>query len=120
MNPSADAAPPGGPALSVSCVLGDPSVVTVCGEADLDSSGLLQDAVDRALAHHPHLVFDLAGVTFADSTFLTVLLQARQTALGQGGSIRLLAPSSSVQRLLSVIGAVELFPVTSTEQFKHS
>lgn len=120
MDSFADAAPQDGPQLSVSCALGSPSVVTVRGEADLDTVGLLQEAVDRALGHHPHLVFDLAGVTFADSTFLTVLLQARQTALGQGGSILLAAPSSSVQRLLGVIGAADLFPVSTTGQLKHS
>lgn len=60
-------------------------MVTVCGEADLDSKGALSDAVDRALRHYPHQVVDLDGVAFADSTFLTVLLQARRIALGPGG-----------------------------------
>ncbi|WSR66335.1 STAS domain-containing protein [Streptomyces sp. NBC_01198] len=89
------------------------------GEADLDGTGLLLGAVDRALDHHPHLVFDLAGVTFADSTFLTVLLQTRQTAASKGGSVRLLAPSASVHRLLSLTGALGLFPVISAGQLKH-
>ncbi|WP_333766899.1 STAS domain-containing protein [Streptomyces sp. IBSBF 2435] len=62
------------------------------------------------------MVLDLAGVTFADSTFLTVLLQARQEALGQGGTIVMAAPSSSVRRLLGVVGAIDLFPVTDADQ----
>lgn len=95
-------------------------MVRVYGEADLDNAGLLREAADQALAHRPDVVFDLAGVTFADSTFLTVLLQARQTALGQGGTILLAAPSTSVQRLLSVVGAADLFPVVTAEQRKHS
>ncbi|WP_187285970.1 hypothetical protein [Streptomyces sp. ME109] len=43
--------------------------------------------MSRALDHHPHLVFGLVGVIFADCTFLTVLLQARLTALEQGGAL---------------------------------
>jgi len=120
MDSSADTTEQGGSPLSVSCVLGSPSVVTVCGDADLDTAGLLREAADRALAHRPDVVFDLAGVTFADSTFLSVLLQAHQTALGQGGSIVLAAPSTSVQRLLSVVGAADLFPVATAEQLKHA
>lgn len=120
MDSFAGAAPQSGPSLSVSCALGFPSVVTVCGEADLDTAGLLREAVDRALGHHRDVVFDLAGVTFADSTFLTVLLQARQTALVQGGSILLAAPSISVQRLLSLVGAADLFAVATPEQLKHA
>ncbi|WP_443054302.1 STAS domain-containing protein [Streptomyces sp. IBSBF 2435] len=120
MDSSADAAHQGGPPLSVTCALGSPSVVTVAGEADLDGAGSLRDAVDRALGHHPHLVFDLAGVTFADSTFLNVLVQARQTALDQEGSVRLLAPSPTVHHLLDLTGALALFPVITAEQLKQS
>ncbi|MEV5788024.1 STAS domain-containing protein [Streptomyces sp. NPDC052287] len=90
------------------------------GAADLDGRSLVSDAVDRALDHHPHLIFDLAGVTFADSTFLTVLLQARLTALEHGGSVRLLAPSASVHHLLALTGALSLFAVVTAEQLKHS
>jgi anti-anti-sigma factor len=120
MDSSAEPAPMGGPPLTVTCALGSPSVVTVAGEADLDGLDLLQNAVDRALGHHPHLVFDLARVTFADSTFLSLLIQTRLTALEQDGSVRLLAPSSSVHHLLSLTGAVALFPVTTPEQLRHS
>ncbi|MYS23786.1 anti-sigma B factor antagonist/stage II sporulation protein AA (anti-sigma F factor antagonist) [Streptomyces sp. DvalAA-14] len=119
MDSSAGSASRRGPLLAVTCALGEPSVVTVTGEADLDGLTLLQDAVDRALRHHPHLVFNLAGVAFADSTFLSLLVQTRLTALEQGGSVRLLAPSSSVHHLLSLTGALALFPVITPEQLKQ-
>ena len=120
MDYSADAAPPSGPRLTVTCAVGSPSVITVNGEADMGGLDLLRDAAERALAHHPHVVFNLAGVTFADSTFLNVLVQARQTALDQEGSVRLLAPSATVQHLLDLTGALILFPVVSAEQLKQS
>ncbi|MEU1536362.1 STAS domain-containing protein [Streptomyces fagopyri] len=120
MDVSDEATPPDGTPLSVTYALGSPSVVTVIGDADLDGRSLVSDAVEHALNHHPHLIFDLAGVTFADSTFLTVLLQARLTALEHGGSVRLMAPSASVRHLLALTGALSLFAVVTAEQFKHS
>ncbi|WP_159450309.1 STAS domain-containing protein [Actinacidiphila paucisporea] len=99
--------------------MGSPSVITVRGEADLGGIGPLQEAVDRALAHQPHLVFDLAGVSFADSTFLSVLLQTRLSALEQGGSVHLRAPSTSVRHLLEITGALVLFPTVVAEQHRH-
>jgi anti-anti-sigma factor len=119
MDSAPDTAPQSGRPLSVSCELGCPSVVTVCGDADLEGAGSLREAVGRALGHHRDVVFDLAGVTFADSTFLTVLLQARLTALDQGGRVLLTAPSRSVQRLLSVVGADGLFPVAAGGEPEH-
>jgi anti-anti-sigma factor len=105
--------------LTVEARLGEPSVITVSGECDLDSIGSLQGAVDAALDHHPHLVFELGEVAFADSTFLNVLLRARNTALERQGSVRLQSVSSQVQHLLDLTGAAGLFPTTSGEQLKQ-
>lgn len=105
--------------MTVAVALGEPSTVTVTGEADLEGVGPLRRALDGALDHHPHLVIDLAGVTFADSTFLSTLLLARQTALEQAGSVRLRAPSDIVRHLLDLTGALELFPVITTGQLKQ-
>lgn len=102
---------PLGARLAVSLALGEPSVVTVTGEVDLHGIAPVQDAVDRALEHHPHVVLDLAGVDFGDSTFLSTLLQARLNAQERSGSLVLLAPSAQILRLLSITGALELFPV---------
>ncbi|WP_329172465.1 STAS domain-containing protein [Streptomyces sp. NBC_01477] len=110
---NASPVPEGEPVLRVTVALGEPSVVTVSGDADLDGQSALREAVDRALAHHPHLVFDLAGVSFADSTFLTVLATARLAALEQAGSVSLLAVSAPVQRLLDLTGAAVLFPAVA-------
>ncbi|MFG1811547.1 STAS domain-containing protein [Streptomyces sp. NPDC049040] len=103
----------GEPLLRVTVELGEPGVVTVAGDADLDGRSSLREATERALAHCPHLAFDLGGVTFADSTFLTVLATARLEALERGGSVRLLAVSPAVQRLLDLTGAVALFPAVT-------
>jgi anti-anti-sigma factor len=93
-----------------------PGVIKVVGEMDLDTSDPLRGRVDRALGQHVHLVLDLSGVTFADSTFLNTLLRARQKALERGGSVSLLAPSDSVRHLLRLTGAAALFPVVTADE----
>ncbi|WP_433888471.1 STAS domain-containing protein [Streptomyces sp. CA-111067] len=119
---SADSVPPVGdrPRLTVTVELGEPTVLTVAGESDLDSIGPLHQAVEQALDHHPQLVLDLAGVSFADSTFLRALLLARSAAAKQAGSVRLLAVSISVQRILDLTGVGEMFPVIADGQLKQS
>ncbi|MFI9102954.1 STAS domain-containing protein [Streptomyces fildesensis] len=107
---------PRGARLTVSLALGEPGVVTVAGEVDLNGVGPVREAVDRALDHHPHLVLDLSGVSFGDSTFLSTLLQARLHALERSGSVILLAPSAPVLRVLTITGALELFPVMDQEE----
>ncbi|MFG1807465.1 STAS domain-containing protein [Streptomyces sp. NPDC049040] len=98
---------------------GEPSVITVSGDTDLDSTGPLREAVLAALDRHQDLVFDLAGVAFADSSFLNVLLLARSAALERKGSVRLYNAGSQVRRLLDVTGAAALFPALSPEQSKQ-
>jgi anti-anti-sigma factor len=105
--------PDGTSRLTVTTVLGQPSVLTVEGESDLDNIAPFSRAVDAAVTYHPRVVLDLAGVTFADSTFLTALVTARNKALEKGGSIRLLAVSPAVRRLLDLTGADVLFPLAT-------
>ncbi|MCM2423836.1 STAS domain-containing protein [Streptomyces sp. RKAG293] len=92
----------------------------MAGEVDLNGVGPVRDAVDRALDHHPHLVLDLAGVSFGDSTFLSTLLQARLHALERSGSVILLAPSTPVLRVLTITGALELFLVMGQEELRQA
>jgi anti-anti-sigma factor len=119
MDSSALSTPGGEPRMTVTLTLGEPSVIVVAGDMDLDDIGTLRDAVDRALRHHPQLIFDLAGVTFADSTFLNTLLIARESALEQAGSVSLLAPSTVVHHLLAITGAAALFSVVTAEQLRQ-
>ncbi|MEV4999170.1 STAS domain-containing protein [Streptomyces niveus] len=105
----------GEPAMTVTLHNGRPGVIVVTGEADLVGVGPLSEAVDHALSQHPHLVLDLAGVTFADSTFLNTLLRARLLAQENEGSVHLLAPSTVVRHLLKLTGAEVFFPVLTSE-----
>ncbi|MEW2070927.1 STAS domain-containing protein, partial [Streptomyces sp. NPDC007346] len=84
-------------------------VLTVSGDLDIDSVPPLSRALDEAAATGSGpVVVDLAGVGFADSTTVNVLLQG-QSALG--GRLRLASPSPFVQRLIGMIGLDSAIPV---------
>ncbi|MFE5534697.1 STAS domain-containing protein [Streptomyces sp. NPDC056492] len=83
-------------------------VVVCSGEFDLDTTGRLAAACDRDDVAGAHLlVLDVAGVTFADSSFLNVVLRLRN-----GRSLVLVGPlPSQLERLLAMTGALALFTV---------
>ncbi|MFD6970417.1 STAS domain-containing protein [Streptomyces sp. NPDC059949] len=84
----------------------DGVLVVVCsGEFDLDTAGKLAAACDHDAAEARLLVVDVAGVTFADSSFLNVLIR-----LHNSRSLALAGPlPHQLQRLLEVTGALGLF-----------
>jgi anti-sigma B factor antagonist len=88
---------------------GDVAVVTVAGELDMATAPELQREVNRLVdAGQTRLVFDLANVTFCDSTGLSVFVRARNRCDALGGDVRLAAPQRAVQRILEVSGLVEV------------
>ncbi len=94
---------------------GDVAVVTVAGELDMATAPALQEEVTRlAAAGQTRLVFDLAEVSFCDSTGLSVFVRARNRSEAAGGEVRLAAPQRAVQRILEVSGLVEVLPTYST------
>ena len=50
----------------------DATVLAVAGELDLATIGTLKEAVARRLAPDAHVVLDLSGLTFCDSTGLEI------------------------------------------------
>jgi anti-sigma B factor antagonist len=88
---------------------GEVAVVTVAGELDMATAPQLQQEVNRLVDDgQSHLVFDLAGVSFCDSTGLSVFVRARNRCEAAGGEVSLAAPQRAVQRILEVSGLVEV------------
>ena len=78
------------------------AVIALRGEIDLAGLDDLQSAVEPHLAPGQTVVLDLSGVTFADSTLLNVLVQARGKANDIGGALLVRNPSDLVRQLLSL------------------
>ncbi|MFD6796954.1 STAS domain-containing protein [Streptomyces cyaneofuscatus] len=76
-------------------------VVEAVGELDIDERDLFAAAWDEADERHPPAtVVDLAGVTFADSSFLDSLLRGRARHLAAGRRFVVAGPLHPTVRLL--------------------
>jgi anti-sigma B factor antagonist len=85
------------------------AVVSVSGELDMATAPQLQDQISDLLERgHTRLVFDLANVSFCDSTGLSVFVRAKNSTDEAGGVVRLAAPQRGVMRILEVSGLVEV------------
>jgi anti-sigma B factor antagonist len=88
---------------------GDVVVVVVAGELDMATAPQLQDQITDLLDNgRSRLVFDLADVSFCDSTGLSVFVRAKNNTDDAGGTVRLAAPQRGVLRILEVSGLVEV------------
>jgi anti-sigma B factor antagonist len=91
------------------------AVVTAPVEIDITNAGLLRAALLSVLEKPPVvIVVDMAGTDFCDSTGLNVLVRVQKQAAAQGTVLRLVIRAAAVQRMLTVTGVAELFPVYDT------
>ncbi|MGW1819180.1 STAS domain-containing protein [Streptomyces sp. NPDC002125] len=83
-------------------------VIAPRGDLDFDSLAPLEAEFETVLAQHDTVILDTGEITFADSTFLRLILAAHHRA-----NLRIAAPSTPVRRLLQVVGAdtiLHLYP----------
>lgn len=86
-------------------------VLEVVGEMNRRAFPLIPDLVG---GDTPHIVLELRGVSFMDGRGLAAMLEARHRARTSGGWVRLVAPSSSVRRVLELTGYDRMFPTFDT------
>ena len=97
---------------------GDQAVVVgVSGELDLASSPELERELERGTASGVELVIiDLRNLEFMDSTGLSVLVRAHQSATRSGKRFAVVKGPQQVQRLLSLTGVAERLTVVETPE----
>lgn len=84
-------------------------VVSARGAYDMNSVEALADALRAAAGKSPKLVLDASGITFADSTLLSLLILTHQAT-----DFRVAAPTRQVLRLLRLTGVDALLKVRAT------
>lgn len=97
--------------LSVGETSGPLAVARLDGELDMMSAPEVYVRATELLESHPHLVLDLSGVTFCDSTGFNVLLRLRRRVLEAEGWLALAAPPPKVGQLLALTGTEDVFAV---------
>jgi anti-sigma B factor antagonist len=80
------------------------TVLAVFGEIDMSVKLQCQDAVSDAVAQGSPLIVDLSGVTYLDSTFLSMLGRASKSVQEQGDSFHLVVSGPTVRRIFEING----------------
>jgi anti-sigma B factor antagonist len=90
-------------------------IVAVGGEIDLHTAPAFREEMLAAIAEDsPHLIVDLAEITFTDASGLSALVDALHRARARGGSGGLAAPASGVRKVLGITQPDQVLPVHDT------
>jgi anti-sigma B factor antagonist len=95
---------------------GSGPVLRVSGEVDIQTSPILDEHLQRVLEGASSMVVDLGGVTFLDSTGLSVLIGGLKRCESAGGALRVASPRPNVRRVFEVTGLAEVFQIAPGEE----
>ncbi|MFE0510688.1 STAS domain-containing protein [Streptomyces sp. NPDC058964] len=84
-------------------------VVVAHGAYDMSSLLPLREALESAASKHARVVVDASGLTFADSSFLNLLLRIHHTT-----SLRVAGPAPQLLRVLELTGANAVLDLRAT------
>lgn len=91
-------------------------VVRLAGELDLGVAGDVGAAVEELLdAGCAHVVVDLRGLSFLDSSGINMLVAARRSAERRRRAVSLIRGPRHVQRVLRLTGTESLFTFVAAE-----
>jgi anti-sigma B factor antagonist len=91
---------------------GDGYVLTVSGELDLATHGILSGELKRAEASEAkRILLDLGGLTFMDSTGLAVLVEAHARSATNGIPLRIFPVCGQVREIIKMTGLMEIFNI---------
>jgi stage II sporulation protein AA (anti-sigma F factor antagonist) len=90
------------------------TVIKLVGEADV-SNQAMSEAFDAEVARKPRrLVADLSGLSFIDSSALSVIMRTHRALQRDGSTLALVNPSPSVARILQLVDIASMIPVYPT------
>ena len=84
--------------------------IVLAGELDLANAHEVHERLPEATAAAGHVVVDLSGLTFIDSTGIRLLLQLQKAAARDGWQLRLVPGPSQVQKVLRLVGLEDRLP----------
>ena len=91
---------------------GDATVVAVAGEIDVYTAPKLREhLIDLVSAGAYHLIVDMEGVEFLDSTGLGVLVGGLKRVRAHEGSLRLVCTQDRILKIFRITGLTKVFPI---------
>jgi anti-sigma B factor antagonist len=92
-----------------------PEIVTLPAQIDLvNASGVGDDLRAACQPGVAVVIADMSGTTYCDSAGVRALLTARTAAAACGAKLRLVIPSTTVLRVLSLLGLDRLLQIYSS------
>lgn len=94
--------------------VGQPHVIHLTGDIDMETAPVLLDAVHRVLAagpDAPDVVVDMAELTFMDSVGLSTMVMASHDVAALGKRLTLRNVPERTERLLEMTKLDEVFPI---------
>ena len=86
------------------------NVLPLEGEIDLHVSSHVESSLASIIAKRPkHVVVDLSGVTFIDSSGLAVLINAMQDVKAYGGKLTLAGINNNVRSIFEIARLDQFF-----------
>lgn len=82
------------------------------GAGDLDLRKAVQDQLDKG---NTSIVLNLQGVEYIDSAGLGELVACKKRAAAKGGDVKLIMPSESVYKVLSIVSLHLVFEIFDSE-----
>jgi anti-anti-sigma factor len=92
------------------------SVVALRGELDMADAVSVAAALAAVAVRVPHIIVDLAGLEFIDSSGVAALARGRNLARLAGGELLLAAPQQQVLRVLTLTRLVDVFAVHASAE----
>jgi len=94
---------------------GDRTVVEVGGEIDVYTAPQLRSALNDAVADGArHLVVDMTGTEFLDSTGLGVLVGGLKRVRTMNGDLELVCSSEKILKVFRITGLTKVFTIHPT------
>jgi anti-sigma B factor antagonist len=88
------------------------AIVALSGELDVYTSPALRERVGELIKGGvSHVVIDLAGVSFIDSTGIGVLVGAHKRARGIQGTVELQSPRPGAMKALEITGLTQVLTI---------
>lgn len=87
-------------------------VVSVTGEIDVYTAPTLRERLNELVAEGEyHLVVDMTGVDFLDSTGLGVLVGGLKRARSHEGTLQLVCDQEKILKVFRITGLTQVFPI---------
>lgn len=94
---------------------GDRIVIEVSGEIDVYTAPQLREQLVTEVDNgYHHIIVDLQGVEFLDSTGLGVLVGGLKRVRQKGGSLQLVCPHERLVRIFEITGLTRVFSIHDT------